>query len=67
MTKARSYLGDNGGRCESCDRPESAKESQVAYPVMLGGGLGLGTMWLCPSCLKEQQERASKTKHPTVR
>lgn len=60
MTKAHSSIDDNGGRCESCDRPESAHEPQSTYPVRLGGGLGLGTMWLCPTCLKEHQERDAK-------
>ena len=47
MTKARSELGDNAGRCESCDRPETVHMRQTTIPVYLGGGLGWGTMWVC--------------------
>lgn len=63
MTKARSYLTDNGGLCESCDRPESEHECQTAYPVLLGGGLGQGTMWLCPGCLEVHQNRDAAATH----
>jgi hypothetical protein len=62
MTKAHSEVGDNGGRCESCDGPETPYQTQETYPVMLGGGLGRGTMWLCPECLAEHQERDAKRK-----
>lgn len=60
MTKPGLSLGDNGGRCESCDRPDSAYELQIGYPVLLGGGIGWGKMWLCPTCLKAHQERGAK-------
>lgn len=56
MTKAHSEAGDNGGRCESCDRPETEFETQVTYPVLLAG-LGMGTMWLCPKCFCEHEAR----------
>lgn len=60
MTKAYSTQDDNNGRCESCDRPESVNEPQTTYPVMLGGGLGLGTMWLCQACRKSAEEQDAK-------
>ena len=56
MTKARSELGDNAGRCESCDRPETVHMRQTTIPVYLGGGLGWGTMWVCPDCLARERE-----------
>lgn len=62
MTKAYSTLGDNGGRCEGCDRPESVHESQSKVDVLLGGGLGWGTMWLCNKCFKEREARKAKEK-----
>jgi len=57
MTKAHSEPGDNRGLCESCNRPETEFQEQITYPVFLGGGMGWGTMWLCPECLKKHQER----------
>ena len=60
MTKAKSFLSDNGGRCESCDLPETQYQMQETYPVFLGGGLGWGTMWLCPKCLEEHKLRDKK-------
>jgi hypothetical protein len=60
MTKANSEVSDNGGRCESCDDPETVHQIQETYPILLGGGLGFGTMWLCPKCLKEHRKRAAK-------
>jgi hypothetical protein len=64
MTKAHSELGDNGGRCESCDLPETIHQSQSTIPVFLGGGLGCGTMWVCPKCLAKhrQKERLAEAK-----
>jgi len=64
MSEAKARPEDNAGRCESCNRPESAYETQVPFPVLLGGGWGpgattMGSMWLCPRCLKEHQERAA--------
>lgn len=55
MTKVRSELSDNDGKCELCNRTESRNEQQLAHPVLLGGGLGWGTMWLCYSCLRKKQ------------
>ena len=65
MSEAKARPEDNAGRCEGCNRPESAYETQTAVPVMLGGGWGPGatcegSMWLCPSCLKEYRERHAK-------
>lgn len=60
MAKAYSTQDDNSGRCESCDRSESVNEPQTTYPIMLGGGLGLGTMWLRPTCRKPTEERDAK-------
>jgi len=57
MTKAHSELSDNGGRCESCNRPESQFEAQTTFRVFLGGGLGWGTMWLCDACYKEKTDK----------
>lgn len=57
MTKAHSEPGDNGGRCEGCNRPETEFQTQVTWPVLLGGGLGWGTMWLCAACVAERGER----------
>ena len=57
MTKAHSEVPDNGGRCSSCNLPESAYMSQSPVPVYLGGGLGWGTMWMCPACQAKRKER----------
>ncbi len=57
MTKAYSSPDDNGGRCESCNRPESVYEPQSGVKVLLGGGIGWSTMYLCPSCVKERHAR----------
>lgn len=57
MTKAHSEAADNGGRCESCNDPKTIKQTQTTYPVLLGGSLGWGTLWLCPKCLHEHEER----------
>lgn len=57
MTKAHSEPDDNGGRCESCNRPETIHQTQQTYPIMLGGGLGLGTLWLCPNCHADHMKR----------
>lgn len=51
MTKAHSELGDNGGLCEGCSDPATEYQTQTAYPVLLGGGIGWATMWLCRRCL----------------
>lgn len=56
MTKAHSRLQDNGGRCEVCDRPETAHMPQQTVPVFLGGGLGWGTMWACNECLSKRRD-----------
>jgi len=60
MTKSGLDIADNGGRCESCDSPESVYEMQTGYPVLLGGGIGWGKMWLCPNCLKEHRTRSEQ-------
>lgn len=56
MTKAHSTIHDNGGRCESCDRPETVYMGQTTIPVYLAGGLGWGTMWVCPDCRRKKEE-----------
>ena len=40
MTKAYSEAGDNGGRCESCNQPETELQTQQTYPVKLADGSG---------------------------
>jgi hypothetical protein len=60
MTHRHSELGDNGGLCESCNRPETRHQPQSAEPVYLGGGLGWGIMWLCPSCRAKRKARESE-------
>ena len=57
---------DNGGRCECCNKPETEFQEQRTYPIMLGAGLGKGTMWLCPECLREHQLRDERKKNDKV-
>ena len=57
MTKPYSKPDDNRGRCECCNKPETEHQAQTAYPVMLGGGMGKGTMWLCDKCLRDHKLR----------
>ena len=57
MTKAWSHPLDNGGRCESCNRPETEWMTQQTYPVYMGPEMGWGTMWLCLKCLEEHKLR----------
>ncbi len=60
MTKPYSLPNDNGGLCESCNRPETRDVGQTAYPLKMADGSGgweWGTMWLCPDCLKQHQDR----------
>jgi hypothetical protein len=57
MTSRHAKVNDNGGRCENCDRPETVHMPQTAYPVLMGGGIGWGTMWLCPECLAGKRAR----------
>ena len=57
MSHAKSYPDENAGRCEGCNREETVYQTQVTIPVLLGGGIGWGTMYLCPKCLAEHQER----------
>jgi len=66
MTKAYSMIGDNGGLCEFCLRPETEYQAQTTYPVMLGAGFGMGTMWLCPKCLLEHKLRDMEGKSTTA-
>lgn len=63
MTCRDSHSLDNGGRCESCDDPATVNMEQRTYPVRLGGGIGMGTMWLCPKCYAEHEQR-DKRKEP---
>jgi len=44
MTKAWSEVGNNNGLCERCNRPETEFMIQTKVPVLLGGGIGWGTM-----------------------
>lgn len=60
MSQPEAKVGDNAGRCESCNLPETVGQTQQAYPVKLGGYGGepvLGSMWLCPACLSSHQAR----------
>lgn len=57
MGCAHSHPEDNAGRCEGCNEPGSEYRTQVTAPVLLGGGIGWGTMWLCPKCVREYCER----------
>jgi hypothetical protein len=57
MTKAASFVGDNGGLCEGCNGPQTEFVTQTAVPIMLGGGLGPGTIWLCPPCKRDHEKR----------
>ena len=64
MSKSYPHSGisDNAGRCEGCNRPGTEYEEQNTYPVRLpalGGGTVMGSMWLCPKCLRERMERAT--------
>lgn len=63
MSDRRSHGGDNGGRCEGCDDPATIYQPQTTYPVMLGGGIGTGTMWLCPKC-KAQRDALRRAEPP---
>ena len=68
MSNRYSMPDENGGRCEGCNRPESVYEMQTTVPVIPGGGWGIGstcsgTMYLCPSCMKEHQERDARRKY----
>lgn len=61
-----SALGDNAGRCEGCNEPGSEYRTQTTWPVSLpsyGGGAVMGSMWLCPKCLREHQERDALQKY----
>jgi hypothetical protein len=57
MTKKYSEINDNNGICESCNNPKQKGAPQSAYPVLLGGELGWGTMWLCDNCYREHKKR----------
>lgn len=63
MTKAHSEAGDNGGICEGCNDPETKHQFQQTFPVELGGGLGAGTMWLCPKCFAKKQAKKKYVCH----
>lgn len=60
MTKRKSYGDDNGGRCESCDKPLD-EYGQTTVSVFLGGGLGWGTMWVCMECLEKRRAEGKST------
>jgi len=64
MTKAYSSIDDNGGRCERCNKDGSEYLEQRTVKVLLGGGMGWGTLWVCSSCLdaeeKEKQDICQK-------
>ena len=62
MTKREASLGDNGGRCESCNTEESASMSQTTVKVYCGGGLGWSDMWVCPPCKIKHEEREAERK-----
>lgn len=62
MTKKWSDMSDNNGLCESCNDPSTKNGPQSTYPVFLGGGLGWGTMWLCPVCLEKSKKRDEERK-----
>jgi hypothetical protein len=66
MTKRWSTVNDNDGLCESCNRPDTIHQRQEAYPLTMAGDHGpvSGTMWLCPTCLKEHRERDVKKVSP---
>ena len=55
MTKAHSEVGDNNGLCELCDRGDGG--AQMAVPILLGGGMGWGTMWMCAQCRDKRKAR----------
>jgi hypothetical protein len=54
MTDRRARLQDNDGKCERCD----SNAPQIAVPVLLGGGMGWGTMWMCQRCITETGRKA---------
>jgi hypothetical protein len=60
MTKAYSKPDDNGWMCERCNRPESINEAQIQVPIMLGGGIGMGTMWVCKTCVEKKRDKDSE-------
>ena len=66
MTEARSYVDNNGGLCESCNESATRDQAQQSYPVLLGGGMGWGTMWLCPKCLAEHRVRDEEKKKAVI-
>ena len=62
MTPLERAILDAAEAWAASTGPESVYETQTTVPVKLGGGWGpgptcMGTMWLCPRCLKEHQER----------
>ena len=65
MTKAYSELNDNGGCCERCNDPATINQVQTAHKIFLGGGLGWGTLWLCPKCAEEKKNSSPESKSPT--
>ena len=65
MTKARSEIGDNNGLCKSCNAPATLYEQQATRRILLGWGLGWGTLWVCLKCQKRIDARFAVTgKYP---
>ena len=61
MTKAHSEIGDNNGLCEACDDPVTVHERQETRQIFLAGGLGWGTLWVCPKCCERIDARFAAT------
>lgn len=57
MTNKYSEAGDNNGLCELCSSIVTLFEKQQTYPVLLGGGIGWGTLWTCAGCRALLEER----------
>ena len=53
MSNRFSTTSENGGRCESCNEPGSVNRGQSKVLVFMGGGVGMGDMWMCTRCLEK--------------
>ena len=51
MTQKHSMPDENGGRCESCNRPQTVGMVQTRRPIYLGPEIGWGSWYLCNDCL----------------